>query len=625
MPRGEKVKKKTEFNGIPGYDYSDAEARQTTAMNLLDKAKRAKTVVESDWERFNDYYNFIHDVSSELKEFCREKNIFWAPAVCPDPWIAVESQIDPNVPEPEFRGRDSDLDSAKAKKREYAVKYIMEANDLEHKNTANERRLLKLGDAFWKAYWDGERRCGVHEGDISILDVSPEAIYPDPAVKNGDIEDCQYLAYVYTIHKVKFWQLYGKVLEEKGIDPGEVLSGNYVPDSSIFDLSTSIDDREDTVQIMEFWFRWPIATEVDTPLGKVSVEAGDIGCSIQAGGIEVKLIAKYWEKTGRQCKRFPFVHYWRIKDENSFWNKSELFPIMDLVDAQDRKLASALLNDALLSNDTLIMEEDSLAEGESLSNEPGAVVIARKNKGTTIRRMGGLQSGANAAILLNYLKEQIERTGRNYETNMGKETSRQTTAAGLAMLREDANEQESIKASDRRSGFERLYQLLDWLALEFYDDDRLIYLGADKDKNREEPISISFNSAEFAETMPEVYDMEGNVVREAWDYFPKVDVTLTAGDSVVKGKQATLSALAELSRTTVTQDNWQLYAAQLEILDIPDKDKIIKFWKDKFDSGVPQEIVAALGQNPDLLQLVAQQLQMRQQAQQPPMEGGVMI
>lgn len=193
------------------------------------------------------------------------------------------------------------------------------------------------------------------------------------------------------------------------------------------------------------------------------------------------------------------------------------------------------------------------------------------------------------------------------------------------MLREDASEQESIKESDRRSGFERLYQLLDWLALEFYDDDRLIYLGADKDKNREEPISISFNSAEFAETMPEVYDMEGNVVREAWDYFPKVDVTLTAGDSVVKGKQATLSALAELSRTTVTQDNWQLYAAQLEILDIPDKDKIIKFWKDKFDSGVPQEIVAALGQNPDLLQLVAQQLQMRQQAQQLPMEGGVMI
>ncbi|MBR2880118.1 MAG: hypothetical protein IKC02_05555 [Oscillospiraceae bacterium] len=582
MPRGEKLKKKASC--IPGYDYSDAEARQTTAMHLLDKAKRAKTVVEGDWERYNDYYNFIHDVSSELKEYCREKNIFWTPAVCPDPWIAVESQIDPNVPEPEFRGRDSDLDSLKAKKREHAVKYIMEANDLEHKNTANERRLLKLGDAFWKAYWDIERRCGIHEGDISIIDVSPEAIYPDPAVKSGDIQDCQYLAYVYSVHKVRFRQLYGKVLEEKDVDIEELLSGSYVSESSIFDLSTSIDDREDTVQIMEFWFRWPEDAEVETPFGKVKVEVGDIGCSVQAGGVEVKLIAKYWEKTGRQCKLFPFVHYWRIKDENSFWNKSELFPIMDLVDAQDRKLASALLNDALLSNDTLIMEEDSLAEGETLSNEPGAVVVARKNKGATIRRMGGLQSGANATLLLNYLKEQIERASRNYETNMGKETTRQTTAAGLAMLREDANEQESIKASDRRSGFERLYRLLDWLALEFFDDDRLIYLGADKNKNRENPVSMNYNSSEFAETMSEVYDANGAMVREAWDYFPTVDVSLNAGDSVVKGKQATLQALSTLCQADITPDNWQLYAAQLEILDLPDKDRIIAFWRQRFES-----------------------------------------
>ena len=66
MPRGEKLKKKASC--IPGYDYSDAEARQTTAMALLDKAKRAKTAVEGEWERYNDYYNFIHDVSGEVKE-----------------------------------------------------------------------------------------------------------------------------------------------------------------------------------------------------------------------------------------------------------------------------------------------------------------------------------------------------------------------------------------------------------------------------------------------------------------------------------------------------------------------------------------------------------------------------
>ncbi|MBQ8264171.1 MAG: hypothetical protein IJY96_05275, partial [Oscillospiraceae bacterium] len=551
-------KKKKQYEGIPGYDFSDAEARATTALALLDKAKRARTAVEIDWEKFNDYYNFIHDVSSELKEFCAERNIHWTPAVCPDPWIMVESQIDPNIPEPEFRGRDSDLDSAKAKQRELAVKYIIENNDLEHKNTANERRVLKLGDAFWKGYWDISRRCGPHEGDISVIDVSPEAMYPDPSVHDGNLQSGQYVAYVYNVHKVEFWQTYAEALEEQGIGPDEILSGDYVPDSSLFDLSTSVDETEDTVQVLEFWFKWPMDEEIEYRGKKIRVEAGDVACTIQAGGAELKLIPKYWKRTGRQCRLFPFVHYCRIRDENSFWNKSELFPIIDLVDAQDRKLAAALLNDELMSNDVIVTEEGALADGEMVSNEPGAVITMRQNKINAIRRLGGLQSGANATVLLNYLKEQIERTNRNYETNQGKETSRQTTATGLAMLREDANEQENIKQSDRRSGFARLYELLDWLALEYFDDDRLIFLGADKDKGREQPQSVVFNTANFAQTMGPVMDAMGNVVREAWEYFPKVDVTLTAGDSVVKGKQATLSALAQLSQAQITPDNWEL-------------------------------------------------------------------
>ena len=35
------------------------------------------------------------------------------------------------VPEPEFRGRDADMDDQKAKQREYVCKYIMQRNDIE--------------------------------------------------------------------------------------------------------------------------------------------------------------------------------------------------------------------------------------------------------------------------------------------------------------------------------------------------------------------------------------------------------------------------------------------------------------------------------------------------------------
>lgn len=582
--------KKNNKTLISGYDYSTPEARTETVPHLFDKAKAARTVREAEWEKYNDYYNFIHDVSAEVKDFCDERDLPWTPAVCPDPWIMVESQIDPVVPVPEFRGRDDDQDSKKAKQRELAVKYICENNDLDHMNTANERRLLKLGDAFWKAYWDNEMRCGIHEGDIRIADVSPEAIFPDPSIRGGSIQDGQYLGYVYTMHKVRFWQLYGERLKKLGKGADEVDGASYVPRSSVFDLSTAIDDAADTVQVLEFWFRWPTDGETETTDGKkVKVHAGDVACSIQCGDIELKLIPEYWKRTGKQCKLFPFVHYWRIRDENSIWNKSELFPILDLVDAEDRKLSDTLLNDAFMANDIILAEEGAMADGSEMTNAPGAVWMVKQNRAGGIARLGGLHTAGNATILLNYLKERIEAANRNWDSAQGKETARQTTATGLAMLREDSNQQADIKKSDRRAGFERLYQLLDWLALEYFDDDRLLFLGADKERGRPEAESVVFNADNFAMMQPPVYDaITKQLVRDEWEYFPKVDVTVTAGDGAQRGKVATLQALSALTQANITADNWQLYAAQLEILDIPDKDKIIDSWRRKFEQPAMQ-------------------------------------
>ena len=135
-------KKKTptpeEFRENRTFDYSTPESRVLTAEWLLTDAKNNRAVVESEWVRYNDYYNFIRGATDEVRESIRESGINWDPAVTPDPWIMVESQIDPKVPEPEFKGRDDDMDSVKAKEREFAVKYILDANRLEDKNTSNE-------------------------------------------------------------------------------------------------------------------------------------------------------------------------------------------------------------------------------------------------------------------------------------------------------------------------------------------------------------------------------------------------------------------------------------------------------------------------------------------------------
>jgi len=563
---------------VTGYDYSTRESRETTVQELFHRAKNARTVVESEWQRYNDYYNGVHDVTRETMEYCRENDLPWVPANMPDPWIMVESQIDPNVPEPEFHGRDSDMDSQKARQREFAVKYIIENNRLSDMNTRNERRLLKLGDAFWKAYWDPAMRCGVNEGDIRVKDIPVDAVFPDPSVRDGTIQDGQYLCYVYRLHKVTFCQMFQKDLEKLGIRQEDILSQDYVERTGIFDMTTAIDDQDDTVQVLEHWFRQPEETK-----GKngETIPAGAVACSIQAGGRELRYIPNYWERTCKQNKLFPFVHYWRIQDENQIWNKSELFPILDLVDAADRKLSMGILNDAFMANDILLVEENALADGTELTNEPGAVVKLKPNAMGRVQRLGGLQSLANASVGIEWFKGQIERANRQYDTSMGKEAARVTTATGMAMLRSDAQGQADIKRADRNAGFERLYELLDWLALEFFDDDRMLFLGADKEKDRQAE-RMRFNSDELSEIMPEVRDLNGDVVRESWTYWPRVDVTITAGDGVIRSKQATLQALQSLTQAQITADNWKLFAAQLDILDIPGKQEIVREWEEKF-------------------------------------------
>ena len=570
-------KRRPQPESVSGYDYSTREERERTVFALFQRAKNARTAVETEWERCNDYYNGIHDVTRELTEFCRDNDIPWLPASVPDPYILVETQIEPTVPQPEFRGRDDDLDSVMAKRREFAVRYIIENNRLSDMNTRNERRLLKLGDAFWKAYWDEDMRCGEARGDIRVRDIPVEAVFPDPAVRGGSVQEGQYLDYVYRIHKVRFAQVFRADLEALGLTAEEALGEDYVPRSEIFDMTTALSDTDDTVQVLEHWFRQPSETTVDGE----TIPAGAVACSIQAGGKELRYIPNYWRRTGAQNTFFPFVHYWRIQDENRFWNRGELSAVLDLVDAADRKLAAALLNDSFLSNDILLVEEGALSDGEELTNEPGAIVHLKPGRMGAVQRLGGLQPIGRAALDITWFKEQIERTCRSYDTGTGKETARVTTASGLSMLRSDEREQADIKRADRNAGFERLYELLDWLALEFYDDERMLYIGAPE--GADEPgRRMTYSSADFARTLPEVRSLTGEILEPPRTYFPRLDIAVQAADGRRRNRQMTLEALDSLTRANVTAENWRIFAAELELLDIQGRREIVEEWERRF-------------------------------------------
>ena len=583
------------------YDYTTEEGRVATAEWLFEQAKNERTAVEDGWVRNEGYYNFVHAAAAEMREALEEQGIDWTPAVVPDPFIQVESQLVPEVPQPEFHGRDDDADGEKARRREFAVRYIVEENRINDMNTSNERRLRKLGDAFWKAYWDETMPCGEQSGNIRIKDGSPEDFYPDPTAGREGLEVCEYVDYVYTMHKLKFWRLYHDVLEKKGIALEDLLQTQYRVEDGLFEPITSGTlARDDMVQILEHWYRNPCDTK--------EAPAGAIGCTMQAGGVEIKWIPNYWEKTGRQCRLFPFIHYWCIRDETQFWNRSELDPILSLVDAADRQIAIGQLNDAMMANDVVLVEEGALADGAEFTNVPGAQVTVKQGRMGGVARLGGLINGIQSVSAVNWFLDQIQRTSRNYDSNNGRETARVTTASGLLQLRGDAETQQKLKKADRDAGFCRLYELLDWLALEYFDDDRLLFIGAKK--KGEQPQSLTYNGDAFARRAGVKVDMlTAAVTDEGFDYYPRVDVTVTAGDGLSKNPATTVEVLDKLAASQITADNWELLAAELEYLDIPQKQEIIESWRRKFAPTVPPEVTQALESDPELLAAVQEAVQ----------------
>lgn len=57
---------------------------------------------------------------------------------------------------------------------------------------------------------------------------------------------------------------------------------------------------------------------------------------------------------------------------------------------------------------------------------------------------------------------------------------------------------------------------------------------------------------------------------------------MQAADGARRDRQTTLQALDSLTRANVTAENWRIFAAELEILDIPDRQEIVGEWERRF-------------------------------------------
>jgi hypothetical protein len=575
------------------FDMSDVNAREATVQEDYDYFLTQRSETEKKWIEKDNYYNGKHTVSSEIYNQLKEQGIPWVPATVPDSYIHVESQIIPDIPDFEFNGRDDDMDSKKAKQREYVVKYVLENNKIETMNTENERRLNILGNAFWKVSWDGSIEGQGFKGDIVIGNPGCENILPDPAAYN--VHECEAFIYPYRMHRRKAARTFLNELKALDMTIDDIIPDGNQEDTEIFHNQPR-DINDDTVQIVEYWFRQPDygsakqEFEVDgkTISKTIEWEPGDIACSIQINNTEIKYIPKYWVKTGKQNKRFPFVKYCKIPVYNSFWDKSDLDAMKDLQDQCDRELATAILNDAFMSNDMIVAEESSLSDSMDgkIPNYPGAVILTKSGMSTTVRRLGGLGQNGNRIQMIEFLRAMIQETVGNFDATQGKEPVRVTTASGIAQLNERADARKNIKKADRLTGFELLYELIDWTALEFYDDNRMIFIGATDEKTKGMPmipgnmdkskgaINFKFNSDNMR--VLDAYEKDGQY------YYPRVDATVTAGDGLRKSKAFTLGALENLVKMQITPENFKIVQAMITVMDLPQSKEIKEYLEQLF-------------------------------------------
>ena len=247
------------------YDYSTTENRESTVKWLVEEAKNNRCEQELLWDRYNDYYNFKHDSAGQIADFMQEQGLPWVPATVPDPFVQVESQVDPLLPSFEFNGRDDDEDSKKAKKREYTVKYICENNLINGAISRTERRALKYGDAFFKVYWDNTKYMGRHHGDIVVSDIGIRELFVDPTAIF--LQDAQYVNHIYSVHKNEFYRLYHDEINKSGLGLDEFVGHVDVVDEER-------DFKDDLVQITEHWFKQPYDGD--------NYESGDVAVVIMA-------------------------------------------------------------------------------------------------------------------------------------------------------------------------------------------------------------------------------------------------------------------------------------------------------------------------------------------------------
>lgn len=557
------------------WDMSTKEARERQVKRDFENAKIGKQQQAAKMKMLDDYYNNKPHNREKLLEIAKQMGWSYIPPAVPDAYIQVESQIDNDLPSFQFNPTD-EYNAEKAKQREAVVEAIVYENRLQDMMTDNERTNNILGNAFFKVAFDGKIGRAGYTGKVTVGNPDPANIFPDPQAY--DIDDCEYFDYPYRMHRRQARREFGEIVDDIPND-----NSHYETEIYTRNDETLVDD--DTVQVVEHWYK---------------DNEGDIACTIQINNIEVKYIEKYWENTRHSGNQmYPFIKYCKTPVTKSFWDKGEIEPIIELIDVINKITDTTVLNFKFCANDIILTEKDTFDDDKKPVPMPGAIWETRPNKMNNVRRLGGITNSTDALNLIKHFTQKIQETNGNFDVTMGQAPpSNVTTFSGMAILNEQGNKRQNLKKYDRKNGFRRLYELIDWTALEFLNTDTKVMVK-DPDDPQGSRMPMIFNS--------EKHLMLDGMGEQPVYTFPNVNIEIQVGEGIKQSKAITLSAMDQIAKTEITLANAEILKAQVDIMDLPNKD-LIKDSIDKVVKTLQQPPPPQESQQPQINQDVINQI-----------------
>lgn len=471
------------------------------------------------------------------------------------PRMVVESQIDPSVPDPDFKAVAPDDEGPVSALKNYVMYVVRSAKpSLNELNLENERRTMKFGVSYVKVHWNNNIKRAGYIGDIELSNPHPKDIVPNHGAKSlDDMEHYHHITNRHVKYILRRWpHLTKEEIEDKAILYREFdeMSGSQaitVSDSESGDkdaglnkytiIETTYRDEEGDIgklwwsgdlmikHMPKFFYRrdekgQPIDKEtLDEPIqvrAGINKETGEPIFKTIPAGTEVEYyIPKNWDLIP-----IPF-----IPRDKCFWPVSIMEDMHDLNESI-KKIFYTIEEGYLQGRKKIIVPNEEVKQKLS---DPFSeiIVVAESEKVTTV----DLSPGMDGLILMDKFKEYMQLITGATNAALGLRTTGATSGKQEQIYVEQSAMKISLKGAYKAAAFKLLYRTIADFAMAFCDDDRPFRLAGDRDQE----IYGSYNRLALLK------DLNGNIV------FPDFDIETSAEPAFMKAKGEVFNNLVLLA------------------------------------------------------------------------------